>query len=130
LIREAHGLPVQVVSDLEDSVSVMAAASLVVCMAGYNTLAEVLRLRQKALVVPRAGPSAEQRMRARLFMERGLIDALDPDELSVQTLAERLLADLEREDYPSPDAAVDTQGAPRAVDCLLRLVKVDAYAGV
>jgi predicted glycosyltransferase len=130
LIREAQGLAVQIVSYVEDSVSMIAAASLVVCMAGYNTLAEVLRFQQKALVVPRAGPSAERQMRARLFMERGLIDALDPDELSVQALAERLLADLERDDYPSPDAAVDTHGAPRAVDCLLRLAKVEAYAGV
>jgi predicted glycosyltransferase len=102
-------------------------------MAGYNTLAEVLRFQQKALVVPRAGPSAEQRMRSRLFKERGLIDVLYPDELSVQTLTQRLLADLERDDYPSPgaaDAAVDTHGASRAVACLLRLVKGEAYAGV
>jgi predicted glycosyltransferase len=130
LIREAQGLPVQIVSYVEDSVSMIAAASLVVCMAGYNTLAEVLRFQQKALVVPRAGPSAEQQMRSRLFMEHGLIDTLHPDELSVQTLVEHLLADLDRDDYPSPDADVDTHGAPRAVDCLLQLATVDAYAGV
>src|SRR5918911_5686417 len=74
LLQEAEGLPVQIVSHVDDSMSVMAAADLIVCMAGYNTLAEVVRLGRKALVVPRAGPSAEQQMRCRLFEQRHLID--------------------------------------------------------
>jgi predicted glycosyltransferase len=88
----------------------MAAADLVVCMAGYNTLAEVLTLGRKALVVPRAGPSAEQQMRCRLLAQRNLIDVLYPGQLSPQALAERLVLDLERDDYPSHDKAVGTHG--------------------
>src|ERR671932_1255793 len=118
LHQEAEGLLVQIVSHVDDSVSVMAAADLVVCMAGYNTLAEVLRLGHKALVVPRAGPSAEQQMRCHLFAQRNLIDVLYPGQLSPQTLAERLLLDLERNDYPSHDEAVDTRGL-HAVAALL-----------
>src|SRR5256885_1016200 len=111
LHHEAAGLPVQIVPYVEDSVSAMAAADLVVCMAGYNTLAEVLDLGRKALVVPRAGPSAEQQMRCHLFAQRNLIDVLYPAQLSPQTLAERLLLDLERDDYPSRDGVVDTHAA-------------------
>src|SRR5262249_28264089 len=59
LDTQARGLPVKIVPYVEDSMSHLAAADLVVCMAGYNTIAEVLYLRKKALVVPRAGPSAE-----------------------------------------------------------------------
>src|SRR5919199_1451513 len=110
LHREAEGLPVQIVAHVDDSVSVMAAADLVVCMAGYNTLAEVLTLGRKALVVPRAGPSAEQQMRCHLLAQRNLIDVLYPGQLTPQTLAERLLLDLERNDYPSHDKAVGTHG--------------------
>jgi predicted glycosyltransferase len=121
LHQEAEGLPVQIVSHVDDSVSVMAAADLVVCMAGYNTLAEVLQLGRKALVVPRAGPSAEQQMRCHLFAQRNLIDVLYPGQLSPQTLAERLLLDLERDDYPSCDEAVDTHGVHRVAALLLKL---------
>jgi predicted glycosyltransferase len=121
LLYEAQGLPVQIVSYVEDSLSAIAAADLVVCMAGYNTLAEVLELGRKALVVPRAGPSAEQQMRCRLFEQRNLIDVLYPAQLSPQTLAERLLRDLERDDYPSRDGAADTNGVYAVAAFLLQL---------
>jgi predicted glycosyltransferase len=121
LLHEAEGLPVHIVSHVDDSVSVMAAADLVVCMAGYNTLAEVLHLGRKALVVPRAGPSAEQQMRCRLFAQRNLIDVLYPGQLSPQTLAERLVLDLERDDYPSRDGVVHTRGLHAAAALLLKL---------
>jgi predicted glycosyltransferase len=96
-------------------------------MAGYNTLAEVLRLGHKALVVPRAGPSAEQQMRCRLLAQRNLIDVLYPGQLSPQTLAERLLLDLERNDYPSPDGVVDTRGVHAAASLLLNLAGARAH---
>jgi predicted glycosyltransferase len=91
-------------------------------MAGYNTLAEVLNLGRKALVVPRAGPSAEQQMRCHLFAQRNLIDVLYPGQLSPQTLAQRLLLDLERDDYPSHDGVVDTHSVHAVAALLLKLV--------
>src|ERR671939_667359 len=127
VLHEAEGLPVQIVSHVDGSMSVMAAADLVVCMAGYNTLAEVVQLGRKALVVPRAGPSAEQQMRCRLFEQRNLIDVLYPGQLSPQTLAERLLLDLERDDYPAHDEAVDTHGVHAVAALLLKLAGVRAY---
>src|SRR5437016_14472687 len=74
LREQAKGLKVRVLTHVEDSLSYLNAAHLVVTMAGYNSLCQVLQLRKKALVVPRSGPSAEQQMRARLFAERGLMD--------------------------------------------------------
>jgi predicted glycosyltransferase len=118
---------VQIVSHVDDSMSVMGAADLVVCMAGYNTLAEVLQLGRKALVVPRAGPSAEQQMRCRLFEQHNLIDVLYPAQLSPQTLAERLLLDLERDDYPSRDGVVDTRGLHAVAALLLKLAAARAH---
>src|SRR5207249_9823889 len=127
LVQEAEGLPVQVVPYVTDSLSQIAAANLVVCMAGYNTLSEVLTLRKKALVVPRSGPSAEQTMRAELFTERGLIDMIHPQQLSPERLAERLIVDLDRDDYPAEDKVIDTSGAERASSSLLELVSHPAY---
>ena len=114
-------LPIRAVAYVEDSVPYMAAADLVVSMCGYNTVAEILKLRKKALVVPRPGPSAEQRLRATLFAGRGLIDMIDPEHLSPETMAQRLLADLERSDYPVDDHAVRFSGAEQAADRLLEL---------
>jgi len=122
LEAEARGLPVRLVSHVDDSLSQMAAADLVVCMAGYNTLSEVLFLKKKALVVPRSGPSAEQRMRAELFAARHLVDMLDPNDLSPEMLAERLIADLERNDYPTGNDAVPMDGARHAADRLMEAV--------
>src|SRR5207245_5500972 len=122
LEAEAQGLPVRIVPHVEDGPSYIGAADLVVCMTGYNTLSEVLFLKKKALVVPRSGPSAEQRMRAGLFAAKGLIDMLDPSDLSPESLAERLIADLERNDYPAKGESVPMDGARQAADRLLEAV--------
>src|SRR5438309_9413277 len=128
LVAEARGLPIRIVPYVDDSASCIAAADLVVCMAGYNTLSEVLYLKKKALVIPRSGPSAEQTMRARLLAERHLIDVLHPSNLFPEKLAERLLEDLERGDYPLPDRALPMDGATQAAGCLAELLPEGAYA--
>jgi predicted glycosyltransferase len=122
LAAKAQMLSVELVPYVADSLSVIAAADLVVCMAGYNTLSEVLHLRKKALVIPRSGPSAEQRIRCTLLAKRGLIDVLYPEEVTTEMLAERLLSDLERDDYPAYDKSIDTTGARQAATCLIHLV--------
>jgi len=128
LKAEAKGLPVRIVPYVDDGPSYIAAAALVVCMAGYNTLSEVLYLKKKAIVVPRNGPSAEQRTRARLFAQRRLIDVLDPADLSPEKLAQRLVEDLRRNDYPVDGEALPMDGAREAADRLLELVREEAYA--
>src|SRR3989454_1057047 len=124
----AQGLPIRIVPYVDDSQSHIAAADLVVCMAGYNTLSEVLYLKKKALVVPRSGPSAEQRTRAGLFAQRRLIDVLDPADLSPEKLAQRLVEDLGRKDYPVDGEALPMDGARQATDRLLELVREGVHA--
>lgn len=123
LAAEARGLPIRIVSYVDDSSSCIAAADLVVCMAGYNTLSEVLYLKKKALVIPRSGPSAEQTTRARLLAERRLIDVLEPANLSPENLAQRLVEDLERGDYPLADRALPMDGARQAASRLAELLQ-------
>src|SRR5205807_9716459 len=56
-LRElAKGLKARVLVHVEDHLSHMNAADLVVTMAGYNSLYQLLRLRKKGLVIPRSGP--------------------------------------------------------------------------
>ena len=118
LKQHAQGLRVRILNHVQDNLSYLNAADVVVTMGGYNTLSEVLRLRKKALVLPRRGPRAEQIMRARLFAERHLIDVIYPDRLSPQHLAKRLMEDLDRDDYPTYNNPVPLDGAVQAASCL------------
>ncbi len=94
LTRLARGLPVHVIRTVNDSLTYLSAADVVIAMAGYNTTAEILTLDKPALLVPRSGPSAEQQMRARLFADRGWVDWLPPADLSPDMLAKAALSAL------------------------------------
>jgi predicted glycosyltransferase len=87
----ARDLGVQIRTSVGDSLSHLNAADLVVSMAGYNTMSEILRFRKRAIIVPRQGPSAEQRMRATIFEERGLVTMIDPLALSPATMAASII---------------------------------------
>ena len=97
----ASELGVQVRTSVSDSMSHLNAADLVVSMAGYNTVSEILRFRKRAILVPRPGPSLEQRMRARIFSERGLVTAIDPQDLSAPRLATAIMESLHNPTAPS-----------------------------
>jgi predicted glycosyltransferase len=135
-LREvAKGLKARVLVHVEDHLSYMNAADLVVTMAGYNSLYQLLQLRKKGLVIPRSGPSAEQQTRARLFAERGLVDVLHPRESSPKRMAEKLMDDLARTDYPLYESTFDTNGSRKAADRLAehlnaaRLSSTACYSG-
>ncbi len=96
---EAHGLRVE--RFRHDLARCVASARLVVTMAGYNTLGEAARLGVRTLVIPRPGPSAEQRMRARLFLDRGLVTRVVRADASPGEIATAIEASL---DAPAPAA--------------------------
>ncbi len=72
----------------------MAQSSLIVSMAGYNTLCEILSLNKPAIVVPRVKPVQEQLIRAERFAERGLLRYLHPDQLDAKKLLETVHQEL------------------------------------
>jgi predicted glycosyltransferase len=94
LCRKAKGLPVRVEQHLDHLSDYFRAADLVVTMAGYNTLLEAMSAGVPTVVIPRSGPSAEQRMRANIFAERGLLQMIDPEEVTSQDLGRILNAKL------------------------------------
>src|SRR2546429_318878 len=127
LREEAKGLKVRVLTHVEDCLSYLNAADLVVTMAGYNSLCQVLQLRKKSLVVPRSGPSAEQQMRARLFAERGLAEVIFPGDLSPKKMAGKLMEDLQWKGGPSYDPTIKTNGGRVAAARLAELLASRAY---
>jgi predicted glycosyltransferase len=118
LQRLADSLPVHLVTTVHDSLAHLEAADLVVGMAGYNTTAEILSLPARALLVPREGPSAEQRMRVSRFGERGWIRWLAPELLTPDSLAAAMVTTL---DAPAhvPCEAPDLRGRESAARYLL-----------
>ncbi len=70
----------------------MAKADVIVSMGGYNTVCETLSLGKPSLIIPRETPRMEQRIRAQVLAERGLVRFIPWNELSPQRLHESLMA--------------------------------------
>ena len=125
LEQRSKGTPTRVRASVSDPLSYIHAADAVVLMAGYNSSIEVLRAGTPSILVPRAGPSAEQRTRAQLFAERGWARVVDPDDLSPEAIATSLLETLERGAGPGdfePATAPPLGGLDIAVGHLLDLL--------
>jgi len=78
---------VELVDHTTNLVPSLEAAHLVVAMAGYNTSAEIIAARKRAILVPRAAPRAEQRIRAQLFTTLGVVRSIKPGADLVRDLA-------------------------------------------
>lgn len=98
-----------------------AQADLVVSMAGYNTVCELLSFGRNAILVPRAEPVKEQLIRARLLKAAGLFEMVEPDELSPETLIAKVLHGVNHAaDLP---VRIDLQGLPRIRERIRELLE-------
>lgn len=118
LAHEVADLDVILAEFRPDMEALVAGAHAVVAMAGYNTVAELLHARARALLVPRISPRQEQLIRARALAARGLVNMLDPRDLNPWRLRRELAAVLKRP-IPPPIGAHD--GAERATSLVLDL---------
>ncbi len=100
LKRRAAGLAMTEIRRKIRGRSRVAQADLVVSMAGYNTTVELLNAGTPALLIPRSGPSAEQRTRAELFAGRDWVRSLDPDDLRPDLVADAVCSSLTEELTP------------------------------
>jgi predicted glycosyltransferase len=117
----ASGTDAQVVEFRGDMDRVLAGARAVVGMAGYNTVAEILRARRPGLLVPRTRPSQEQLVRARAVAAHPSYDMLHPDGLSPQAMRAALARLLE---LPRPEAPPDEyEGADSSARLLSSLAE-------
>jgi len=99
-------------------------ADAVVCMGGYNSLAEVLAAAVPAVCVPRVAPRAEQLVRASAFAARGLLRLVRPHELSPARLRVEVELALATDRYALAQrvvAEMDLGGALHAARSLLEL---------
>ena len=108
-----------------DLISYMAAADLVVSMAGYNTTCEIMSLQKRALLIPRVHVRTEQLIRAERLAERGLVHVLHPAELSPKRLATTIETAMAA---PPPSVTLDMNGLERITKAIHDLLE-EARAG-
>ncbi|MHB1936089.1 MAG: glycosyltransferase family protein [Acidobacteriaceae bacterium] len=85
---------VQVVEFIDDMMSYMNAADVVVSMAGYNTICELLTLGKQAIVVPRVTPVEEQKIRAERMAMLSIFRTILPHALAPAVLGNAIVDQL------------------------------------
>jgi predicted glycosyltransferase len=99
-----------------------------VCMGGYNTIAEALSRGTPTVCVPRVVPRTEQLIRAEAFSRLGLMRYVHPERLTGESLREEVRSALEdsRADLRArAQASLGFDGAERAAAFLLELATPD-----
>ncbi len=87
---------VRVVDFVADLSRKIVDADLVVAMAGYNTVAEILAINKPAIVIPRVKPVQEQLIRATRMEKLGLLKCIHPDQVTPNLLMQTVSAQLEK----------------------------------
>ena len=120
LEARANSLGVGFLASTPDLPELLATADLFVTMGGYNALTEAASAGCPTLVIPRIGPSAEQRMRAKLFSERGFVESMALDEATPDRLVERFRK--VRRGTPRRIASLPLEGARRAAERIVEML--------
>ena len=97
-------------------------ADVVLSMAGYNTVCELLSAGARAVLVPRAEPVQEQLIRARRLAARGYFRMVEPSTLTPERLIDEARAVLALP--PSPASRIDMEGLMRVRSRVHRLLEV------
>jgi len=122
LRQKTRGLPVVITRLGQDSIRFLKRADLVISMAGYNTVSEIMHFRKKAIIIPRPGPSAEQIMRCRIMSGRGLFSVVHSRDLAAETFAEFISQKLASRDGMNEAGIPDLKGASNTADLLLSAI--------
>jgi len=110
----AAGSGVEVRRSVKRLGRMIAQADVVVTMAGYNTSCELMGGTARAVVVPRDGPSQEQRMRAKQLERWSRAEVVDPLALDADGLAEAIARALAAP--APPPVPVSLRGIEAALD--------------
>lgn len=98
----------------------IAAADLVVSMAGYNTVCEILSLNKRAVLIPRMRVRAEQRIRAERLARWGLATLLCSTELTPLQLRRAISMALEA---PETACQLDLNGRSRTSQAIAGILE-------
>jgi predicted glycosyltransferase len=103
----------------------IAAADIVVSMAGYNTVCEILSLNKRAIVIPRVRPTQEQLIRAERMSRLGLFETIHADELDPQRLMQAVHRQLDLPVAGHSTIDLNLDGLPIVAGLIDRLLTQD-----
>ncbi|MEO6036016.1 MAG: glycosyltransferase [Verrucomicrobiota bacterium] len=98
------------------------AVDAIVCMGGYNTLAEVVSKGVPTLCMPRVVPRTEQLIRAEAFAKLGLLRVVKPDHITAKILGAEI-SQLLQSPKPITPSTLSFEGANQTALHLLALAK-------
>src|SRR5258708_28922693 len=103
--------------------SYMNAADVIVSMAGYNTICEILTLHKRAVVVPRVHPVEEQRIRAERMSQLSLFKMILPCDLNPRALRNAVTEQIEElRAGASGPPSIDLGALPRLTSIVAELI--------
>jgi predicted glycosyltransferase len=107
----------------DDLMSYMEIADTVVAMGGYNTFCEILSARKPSIIIPRVKPSQEQLIRAQRMVERGVMAAIRPEELTPEVLMQKVVDQINApQPYVDNIATLDLEALPRITQHIVALL--------
>jgi len=83
-------------------ITYLSAADLIVTMAGYNTICEILSVKKPAIIIPRVVPVAEQLIRAQHFAKLEIFEYIHPEQLTPSVLNKKMANKLFSEEAQLP----------------------------
>ena len=109
-----------------DACAILARASRVVAMGGYNTVCEVLAYHKPGLIVPRVTPRTEQLIRAERMHALGMLTMLHPRALSPEAIGAWLRAPA----VEPRQGVIDMSGVRRLPALLDEVLEIGTRQGV
>ncbi len=111
LAQRARELGAWFLDRTSDMPAMLESADLLVTMGGYNSVTEAIATRCPTVVIPRVGPSSEQRLRAECLARLGLVESISQETLDVARLAKRFW---KLGETPVPQIELPLNGAAKA----------------
>jgi predicted glycosyltransferase len=102
--HQAEELPVRFDRFLPDIRPLISSSDLVISTAGYNTVTDVLGYGSRAIFIPRIKFRQEQLLRSERFAGKGVVDMMHPEDVTPDSLYERITDILESEERPIVNA--------------------------
>ena len=115
LSERAQELGAAFLDRTSDMPALLDAADLLVTMGGYNSVTEAIAAGCSTIVIPRIGPSSEQRLRAECLARFGLVETLSQEALNPEDLAKRFRRGGRR---PMPLIEIPLNGAVTAANLI------------
>ncbi len=128
LSETAAELGATLLPSVNDMARRLQSAALFVSMGGYNSLTEALATRVPTLVIPRTGPSSEQRIRAERMATTGLMRTLSLSQARPDALAQ-IFQDPQSCKGPS-EHRLSLDGATNAAEFIGLIVSEDAASNL